>query len=98
MDTETGEIKHGVDMQGRKRADLGVHLHEQPTIADDMTIGGKISQRGELKTNPAKILGEKVQGTLLGVTVDTDNQTIAGEAVDGAELQKSHQTTIGISE
>ena len=62
-------------------------------VADNVALLGKIPQGGELKANPAEILGKKLKGGLLGVTVETDYQTIAGESVDSTELQESHQTT-----
>lgn len=52
----------------------------------------KLAEGGELEADPAEVLGEDIEGLLLSVAVDADHEAGAGEVLDGAQFEESHQS------
>lgn len=73
---------------------LRLHFHEKPLVADQLFTVAELVQCRKTEANPAEVLCQGLFGELVGVAIDADDETVAGEVIDFAEFQEGHQTAM----
>jgi hypothetical protein len=68
-----------------------LHIHEQPLLAYQFFALAELIERCQTETDPAQIFGQ-VEGGLIGVAVNAQNETVTGEVINFTEFEEGHET------